>query len=170
MKAWLTWLFSTSAVRKLTGVLISLARACRGVINRAYLGYLWPDAGTSVYIHWTTRVKYPERITLGEGVLIGPNCTLGAMGNIELQDHVRLSEGVLVETGSLEIRANPPYTHIAKAICLEQGVWVGANAIILAGVTIGKNSVVGAGAVVSKSIPEDSVVIGCCNQHFPKEN
>ena len=39
-------------------------------------------------------------------------------------------------------------------------VWIGDNAIVCKGVTIGENSIVGAGAVVTRSIPENSIVVG----------
>jgi acetyltransferase-like isoleucine patch superfamily enzyme len=47
-----------------------------------------------------------------------------------------------------------------KKIVIEDDVWIGANAIILAGVYIGKHSVVGAGSVVTKDVPANSVVVG----------
>ena len=45
-------------------------------------------------------------------------------------------------------------------ITIENDVWIGAGAIILAGVTIGKQSVIGAGSVVTHDVPAHSVVAG----------
>jgi acetyltransferase-like isoleucine patch superfamily enzyme len=42
-------------------------------------------------------------------------------------------------------------------ILLKEGVFVGANSIILKGVTIGKYSVIAAGSVVTKNIPSNEV-------------
>lgn len=39
-------------------------------------------------------------------------------------------------------------------------VTVGANAVIIGDITIGNNVIIGAGAVVTKSIPDNSVVVG----------
>ena len=41
-----------------------------------------------------------------------------------------------------------------------EGVWIGAQAVILGGVTIGDGCVVGAGAVVTKDLPAYSVAMG----------
>jgi putative colanic acid biosynthesis acetyltransferase WcaB len=43
---------------------------------------------------------------------------------------------------------------------LEDGVDVGANAIIIGEITIGRNAVIGAGAVVTKDVPAGAVVAG----------
>jgi acetyltransferase-like isoleucine patch superfamily enzyme len=118
--------------------------------------------------HWTVTVKYPEKIRFGSGVIIGPKTTLGAAGGIALHDHVRISEGVIIETAGLDFRGPPPYPHIAQEIVLERGVWVGARAIILGGVTIGEYSIVGAGAVVTRSVPAHSVVVGARTSPRPK--
>ncbi|VVS91972.1 DapH/DapD/GlmU-related protein [Desulfoluna spongiiphila] len=46
------------------------------------------------------------------------------------------------------------------AITIEDDVWIGAGAIILAGVTVGKGCVIGAGSVVTKDVPEYCVAAG----------
>ena len=46
---------------------------------------------------------------------------------------------------------------VAKAVMIEEDVFIGAHCIILKGVSIGARSIVGAGSVVTKSIPADEV-------------
>jgi acetyltransferase-like isoleucine patch superfamily enzyme len=45
-------------------------------------------------------------------------------------------------------------------IVIEDDVWIGAGAIILAGVTIGKGAIIAAGAVVNKDVPDYAIVGG----------
>ena len=45
-------------------------------------------------------------------------------------------------------------------IRIGKGVWIGANATVLAGVTIGDHAVVAAGAVVTKDVPARAIVGG----------
>lgn len=110
--------------------------------------------GLGCVCHWSVEIKYPNNIFLGNNVIIGKSVTLGAKEKIILEDHVRLSKGVTVETAYLDFGNGkiPPYKHLAKPITLEENVWVGANCIILAGVTIGKGSVIAAGSVVTKNL------------------
>jgi acetyltransferase-like isoleucine patch superfamily enzyme len=129
-------------------------------VNVLRTAALFPQALELPRCHWSVTVKCRSRIKLGRGVIIGPKCTLGAAGGITFGDHVRLSEGVMIETAGLDFTGKPPYPHVHRPIVLEDGVWVGARAIILAGVTIGAQSVIGAGAVVSHSVPPDSIVVG----------
>lgn len=118
--------------------------------------------GLGCVCHWSAELKYPKNIFLGSHVVIGKSVTLGAKANINLGNHVRLSKGVVVETAYLDFSGGklPPYSHLAKPITLEDGVWVGANSIILAGVTIGKGAVVAAGSVVTKNVGAGRLVGG----------
>jgi maltose O-acetyltransferase len=46
---------------------------------------------------------------------------------------------------------------VAPAPAIRDGVWIGANAIVLRGVTIGPRAVIAAGAVVTKDVPAGEV-------------
>lgn len=115
-------------------------------------------AGTAC--HWRVEFKYPQNIRLLGPVTIGPQCTLGAKAPITLGAQVRLSKGVMIETASLDLNSGLPYRHIAKPIVIEDGVWLGAYAIVLGGVRIGANAVIGAGAVISEDVPVGAVIVG----------
>jgi acetyltransferase-like isoleucine patch superfamily enzyme len=129
------------------------------IASIAHTARLFPGA-RDCFCHWSAEVKYPERITLGQGVIIGQRCTIGAAAPIELGDHVHLSKGVYVETAGLDFSGPRPYPHISKPITIGEGVWIGAEAMILGGVTIGAGSVIGAGAIVSKDVPPRTTVTG----------
>jgi maltose O-acetyltransferase len=51
------------------------------------------------------------------------------------------------------------YSKVGKII-IEDGVFIGARALIMPNVRIGKNSIVAAGSVITKSVPEGVVVGG----------
>lgn len=60
---------------------------------------------------------------------------------------------VAEDDAELVPRLNPP-------VLIEDDVWLGANAIVLAGVTVGRGAVVGAGAVVTEDVPPYAIVVG----------
>jgi len=132
------------------------------VVRVYYYGryrYYFPNGGDS-FLHGNTEIKYPENIKIGDKVIIGPGCTLGAKSEITLGDFVRISKDVVIETAGLDLQGDLPYKHISKPIVIEKGVWLGTRSIILGGVTIGTNSVIGAGSIITKNIPENSIVVG----------
>lgn len=81
-------------------------------------------------------------VTIGSGVLINLNCTVGHDSIIG--DFVELSPGVHV-SGNCTIGA---YSNI------------GTNATILPKVTLGENVIVGAGSIVIKDVPANCLVVG----------
>lgn len=90
--------------------------------------------GAGTFINFDTTVLDTCLITIGERVLFGPHIRIyGATHPMDPAERRGL-EGP--EAG--------------KEIHIEDDVWIGGSAIILAGVRIGRGSTVGAGSVVTK--------------------
>lgn len=155
-------LLSAWPVRQLTRFITKTIHFAGRIASFARARMLFPNS--NIVLHWSTEVKYPENITLGRNIVIGPNCTIGAAAPISFGDDVHVSKGVFVETGTQDVDVSlPPYNSIKKPIRIGNGVWLGANAIILAGVNVGDNSVVSAGAVVRKNVPANTIVSSARN-------
>lgn len=101
-------------------------------------------------------------------VLIGDDCLIGlgntVIGPVTIGNSVITGQNVVLsglnhryEDVTVPIRAQPV---MASEIRIEDEVWIGANASVVAGVTIGKHSVIAAGAVVTKNVPPYCVVAG----------
>ena len=116
--------------------------------------------GLHCVCHWTVDLKHPENMRLGEGVVIGVGCSLGAHSVITIGDHVRLSRDVHLETAGLDFSGSPPYAHTSRPIVIEEGVWIGSRATVLGGVTLGQHAVVAAGAVVTRDVPPYCLAAG----------
>lgn len=87
---------------------------------------------------------YPERITIGNHVIIGYNATI--LTHEFIQGALRV--------GDVNIGDN---------------TLIGANVTILPGVTIGNNVRIGAGSVVSKDIPDNATAYGAPIQIYPEK-
>ena len=108
----------------------------------------------------STTFKYVENISIGHNVMIGPGSVVGARSPVILGDDVRISQGVMIETATLDLSKAVPYPHVSQPIMLNRGVWVGAGAMILGGVTIGEFAVIGAGTIITKDVPPHAVIVG----------
>lgn len=102
-------------------------------------------------------------------VSVGSDCTLNlgvyivarSESKVLIKDHVRISAYAMITTVGLDYHSTSlPYPHIAAPIVINNGVWIGAHAIILPGVTIGERAVVAAGAVVTKDVKAHTLVAG----------
>jgi len=105
----------------------------------------------------------PSNLEVGDGAIIGPNITFGVDGKITLGRNVSIGPGVTIYTGTHDVgpaqrRMDPRV--LSKPVTIEDGAWIGLNALILPGVRIGAGAIVSAGAVVSTDVPPNTVVAG----------
>ena len=83
-----------------------------------------------------------KKVTIGDNVLIGANVYITDSDWHGIPIEKRTEEGD------------------SEEVNIGNGVWLGANSIIIKGVSIGDNSVIGAGSVVTKNIPENVIAAG----------
>jgi acetyltransferase-like isoleucine patch superfamily enzyme len=139
-------------------------------------------AGTIVYAdvragdHLQTghNVLIREYTTLGHHVTIGTNTVID--GNVTIDDfvkiesncyiptHVRIGTRVFIAPGVTMSNDHYPLKmrdfYAPAGPTIEDGVTLGAGAILLPGVTVGRGSFVAAGALVTKDVPAMSLVKG----------
>lgn len=101
-------------------------------------------------------------VFIGDRNLIGISSVL--IGPVKMGNDILIAQNVVLsglnhtfENPNIPIKDQGVTTH---CITIEDGVWIGANAVIIPGVTIGQNSVVAGGAVVTKDVPPFTVVAG----------
>ncbi len=86
-----------------------------------------------------------ESVTIGDGVLVGANCTI-----IDSDFH---------PSDAAERRADPKAGKTAPVV-IEDGVFIGMNSLVLKGVHLGKGSTVAAGSVVTHDVPAGALAGG----------
>ena len=87
---------------------------------------------------------------VGRGTMIDMGAVLG--GRAIVGDHCHIGAGAVL-AGVVEPASATP-------VVIEDGVMIGANAVVIEGVRVGRNAVVAAGAVVIEDVPENAVVVG----------
>jgi 2,3,4,5-tetrahydropyridine-2-carboxylate N-succinyltransferase/tetrahydrodipicolinate N-acetyltransferase len=109
-----------------------------------------------------------EKVTIGEGavIMMGAVINIGAvvgkgtmidMGAV-LGGRAIVGERCHIGAGTVLAGVVEPAS--ATPVIVEDGVLIGANAVVIEGVHVGKNAVVAAGAVVIEDVPENAVVAG----------
>lgn len=100
------------------------------------------EIGSNTALGNGVSINCMEKITIGEGVQIGPD--------VKIYDHdhdFRVPGGIRAEkfkTSPVEIGSNS---------------WIGCNVVILMGTTLGENCIVGAGSVLKGQYPANSVIV-----------
>lgn len=106
--------------------------------------------------------SYGKHIYLGDHVFMNYMCTILDNNEVRIGNHVMIGPSVQIYTAAHDLQAETRNQgwEVAKAIKIEDNVWIGGGAILLPGVKIGQNAVIGAGAVVSRDVPSNTVVVG----------
>lgn len=120
--------------------------------------------GDNVSIHPNVYLLNPQKISLGNNVSIHPMCYIEAFGEIEIGNNVSIAHGVTIMSSEhnfndLDIEIKDQGINTGKVL-INNNVWIGAKATILAGKVIDSGSIIGAGAVVSKDVNSNMIVGG----------
>lgn len=107
-------------------------------------------------------------IIIGENVVVNFNLHIGAINRIEIGDDVLIGSNVLItdhshgclstEESSIAPRLRPLSSKGPTII--ENKVWIGEGACILAGVTVGEGAIIGANAVVTRDVAPGAIIGG----------
>jgi acetyltransferase-like isoleucine patch superfamily enzyme len=96
-------------------------------------------------------------IVIGDGTYLNRNTEIVAAGSVAIGNQCKIGRDVLIM--DTDQHPLPGRAHV-DPVRIEDGVWIGARAIVLKGVTIGRGAIVGAGAIVTRNVPPYSVVAG----------
>lgn len=103
-------------------------------------------------------------LAIGTDTYIGSHVNLRVDGAIEIGSSVLIAQFVSIVSGQYDYRAS---VGAASTLAMrpgrtvvEDGAWIGANAVVLPNVTVGRGAVVGAGAIVTRDVPSLAIVAG----------
>jgi len=120
-------------------------------------------------------------IRFGKDIEINDYVHIAAISSVIIGDNVLIASKVFIsDIGHGTYSGNVQHDHpdipprdrplTAKAVVIEDNVWIGESVSILPGVIIGKGTIVGANSVVSKSLPPYVIAVGAPAKPIKKYN
>jgi len=115
--------------------------------------------GQEVEIKPCVNIKYPWNLTIGNEVWIGENVWIDSLVPVIIGDNVCISQGAILLTGSHNYKKTT-FDLVTGSVVLEDGVWIGAGAIVNYGITAASHSVLTSGSVATKNMEAYTVYQG----------
>jgi putative colanic acid biosynthesis acetyltransferase WcaF len=151
-----------------------LKRACWYIIHHLFFkSSWWPFYGSKIFllklfgaktgknivIKPGVSIKYPWFLEIGDNVWIGENVWIDNIGKVFIGNNVCLSQGALILSGNHDY-SKSTFDLIVKKIILEDGVWIGAKAIVCCGVICKDHSMLSVGSVATRDLEPMSIYRG----------
>ena len=104
-------------------------------------------------------------LKIGNNVFFNNNVSITALEKIYIGNSVTIANNVVIVDHD---HSQDKGQFTSNPVIIEDGVWIGANAVVLKDVHIGAKAIVAAGAVVTKDVPGGVVVAGVPAQIIKK--
>ncbi len=117
----------------------------------------WDAAGVG-----TVALEIGENTSIGEGAHITAANRISIGNNVLFGKYITVSDNSHGAVALAEIETPPIRRPLVSKgpVVIEDNVWIGDKATILAGVTVGRGAIVAANAVVTRDVPPACMVAG----------
>lgn len=115
--------------------------------------------GKGIVIKPAVNIKYPWFLEIGDHSWIGENVWIDSLARVTLGKNVVLSQGAYLLTGSHDYK-KITFDLILGEIVLEDGVWIGAKAVVCPGVRCHSHSVLSVGSIATNRLESYSIYQG----------
>ena len=142
-----------------------MVQGYKGLIIRfVLLKSLAKSCGDNVSVQSGVYLFNIQNLTVGDNVSIHPMCYIEAAGEINIGNDVSIAHGcTIMSTTHTFDKDNLPIKDQLikyKKVQIQDNVWIGAKATILAGVIIESGTIIAANSVVNKNISSDVIAGG----------
>jgi len=107
--------------------------------------------GQGVVVKPSVNIKYPWKLQVGDHSWIGEEVWIDNLSDVIIGNNVTISQGALLLTGSHD-HTRETFDFTSYPINLEDGVWIGAKAVVFGGVTCKSHSILGINSVAEKNL------------------
>ena len=128
-------------------------------LKRGLLRLYGARIAKKVVIRHGVNIKYPWNLKVGPNTWIGENVWIDNLVMVNIGANVCLSQGAVILTGNHDYK-KPTFNLITGPVTLEDGVWIGAGAIVNQGVTAASHAVLTSGSVAGKNLDAYAIYQG----------
>lgn len=142
--------------------------------KRIILRLFGAKIGKNVMVKPKVNIKYPWFLSVGDHTWIGENVWIDNLAQVSIGANCCLSQGALLLTGNHDYKSTR-FDLSVSPIVLEDGVWIGARAIVGPGVVCQTHAVLSVNSVASKNLGPYQIYGGnpaqyIRNREFKREN
>lgn len=172
--------FQSNVIKKLRSYwLLSIFAKCHSTVTFGKIGRIHGSkcitiAEKTKFGDFCYLTCWPELVNKKPTLDVGANCNFGGFNHITCTNKIAIGNNILTgrwvtitdnnhgDTSQEMLQMHPLNRPIVSkgSVIIEDDVWIGDKATILAGVHIGKGSVIAANAVVTKDVPAYSIAAG----------
>lgn len=107
--------------------------------------------GRGVNIKPSVHIKYPWKLVVGDNVWIGEKVWIDNLALVEIGSNVCLSQGAMLLTGNHDF-TKVNFDLMVGEIVLENGVWIGAKAVVCPGTICREHSILSVGSIATREM------------------
>ena len=130
-----------------------------GTLKVILLKLFGAHIGKGVVIKQSVRIKYPWLLSIGNHSWIGECCWIENHAQVTIGDHVCISQGAMLLCGNHNYKKSA-FDLETGPVSLENGVWIGARAMVCPGVTCHSHAVLSVESVASSDLEAFAVYRG----------
>jgi putative colanic acid biosynthesis acetyltransferase WcaF len=130
-----------------------------GSIRVMMLRLFGAEIGKGVVVKPRVRVKYPWKLKVGANSWIGEDVWIDNLGLVTIGANCCLSQGAMLLCGNHDYRRTT-FDLMVGDITLEEGVWIGAKAVVCPGVVCYSHSVLSVGSMASSPLESYAIYRG----------
>jgi acetyltransferase-like isoleucine patch superfamily enzyme len=145
------------------------------IVYRPVIRLRLKAVGRRFRLGYASEVINPHLFSFGDNVFTGPHCyfVTNEYSPVKIGNHVMFGPYCKIVGGNHDYRYaggplamhDRPMSEI-REIVIEDGVWIGADSMVLTGASIGEGAVIGAMGLVNHWIPPYTVAVGVPARRF----